>query len=155
MKQMSYIATIMFCLTLHVMASENPLKINLNGAGSTTTPPPQTYSSANIYIQGNGMVDASNSLINGPVRVSMHGNGATLLNHKHDLDVEIHGNGAVYNLAQSLNLTTNIHGSGGVYENTWYPAWYLRNPLIGYIVVPVLVTLLVCKGIQFMRSTKK
>lgn len=157
MKQMSYIATAMLCLTLRVTAQDlnsNSLEMNLNGASFTKTPP-QPYSSATIYIQGNGMIDASNSLIKGPARVTIHGDGAALLNHKHDLDIYIQGNGAVYNLAQASNLTTTIHGAGAVYENTCYPAWYLRNPWIGYIVVPLLVSFLVYKGIKFMRSTKK
>lgn len=58
-------------------------------------------------------------------------------------------------LKKSLHLITTIHGFGSVRENTWYPAWYLRNPWIGYMVVPILVSLLAFQVYRFIYSTYK
>jgi hypothetical protein len=145
MDTVAYVTAITLCMTLNTIASNEPLQLNLSGNGNlrTTT---QTYPSAKIYLSGNGVIDASNATINGLAQVNFSGNGRVILNHKNPLHIMLSGNGNVYNLKQSSDLKTTISGNGSVYENTWYPLWYLRNPWIGYIVVPILAAFLAFQG---------
>jgi hypothetical protein len=152
MNTVSCLATIILCMTtLNSISGENPLKINFPGMGYTKTPA-QTYSSGEINLSGIGIIDISASTITGPVKVIVAGMGRVIQNHQNQSAVTISGIGGVYNLKTSSHLTTTISGLGSVRENTWYPAWYLRNPWIGYIVMPILVSFLLFKGFQLAQS---
>lgn len=139
-------------MTFNAIASNEPLQLNLSGNGNLRTIA-QTYPSATINLSGNGLIDASNATINGRTQVDLSGNGYVILNHENPLHVTLSGNGNVYNLKQSSDLSATISGNGSVYENTRYPLWYLRNPWIGHIVVTTMAAFLVFQGYKFIQST--